>query len=325
MPLVPSSYNPNFLLSKSAHFQTIYPSIFRKLKKNFTRERLNTPDDDILDIEWLKSSKVNNKLIIGLHGLESSALAPYVANTLCYFNENGWDAISMHNRGCSGELNHKPHAYHSGYTGDLAFLIDHVASLYPNYETIVLVGYSMGGNLMLKYIGEKSNKLLPNIKTAVAISVPFDLDECGKQISKWYNMLYLWNFLLPMKQKLKDKLKIYPDFVNWDDIKHARNFEQFDNAYTAPIYGFANAQDYYEQASCKNYIDRIEIPFLVVNALNDPILTKSCYPYEKAAQSNNFYLETPKYGGHLGFIQKSTEGYYWHDARIFDFVTNTIH
>ena len=319
MPLIPkSTYQPHWWL-KNPHLQTIYPTIFRPGPKvNYHRERIQTPDRDFLDIDWVKQG--SNDLVIALHGLEGSSRSKYIPGMLKAFFNQGWDGLGVNFRGCSGQPNLQPRAYHSGETGDLQLVLDHITTSW-NYTRIVLVGFSLGGNVVLKYLGEKGREIHPLISHAVTFSVPVDLSASSTRLDQRENFIYLQRFMRRLRKKVRLKIHQLPAGMNPDNLK---NFRQFDDAITAPLHGFRDAEDYYQRSSSKQFLPNIRVPTLLVNALNDPFLTPECFPYAAAAKSKYFFLETPFHGGHVGFTRINRQNLFWSEKRAFAFVGENL-
>ena len=320
MPLIPSSdFNPRFLF-RNKHFSTIAPSMFRKVNGvNYKRKRISTPDNDFLDIDFsIVSSKT---IVIITHGLEGNSDRTYMKGMVKAVNKTGWDAVALNLRGCSGEANNLFLSYHSGKTDDLDLVVTHLLKNY-DYQKIMLVGFSLGGNLTLKYIGEKGEDIHPDICCAVAFSVPVDLKDSSDQLAKRSNAMYMKRFLGMLKPKLIEKTKRFPAHgIKNDDIVKLKNFYDFDNLYTAPAHGFSSAKDYWEKCSAKPFLSKIKIPTLLINALNDPFLGDLSYPFEDAKKSSSFYLETPKYGGHVGFVKSLLMNQeLWNEKRAIEFL-----
>jgi len=308
------SYSPPTLLFNK-HLETIYPSLIRKVHDlPFDRERIHTPDDDFLDLDWLKQQ--SKKLVILSHGLEGNSQRAYMKGMANIFYKNGYDVLAWNYRGCSEEMNRQIRFYHSGATDDLDLVVNHSISV--GYSEINLVGFSLGGNLTLKYLGEKSSDLNPIVKRGVAFSVPMDLYASCLEISKPSNWIYNRRFLISLKQKVIDKAKIISD-INTRPIDAIHSLLEFDNQYTAPIHGFKNAIDYYEQCSSIHFITSIKRPTLIVNAMNDPFLSKECYP-EHFKEHSYVKLEYPKRGGHVGFALFHQNGLYWSELRALQFI-----
>jgi predicted alpha/beta-fold hydrolase len=315
MPVIPSRYSPPFYLF-NGHLQTIVPSVFFHQKGNpYTRERINTRDDDFLDIDWMKRG--NNKLMIVSHGLEGSSHSPYVLRFAEEISSKGWDALCWNYRGCSGEMNRKPTFYHSGFTQDLDEVIKYVVSL-RQYKEIILIGFSIGANITLKYLGEQGSEILPGIKKAVVFSVPSDLESGAKQLARPSTHIYMKRFLDSFEKKFTEKEKLFPGSIDLSGFRQIKNFYEFDTRYTAPMFGFKDVHDYYSKASSKPFIPKIQIPTLIVNAINDPFLGKECFPVEEAKGNPLVFLEMPESGGHVGFpvIRYG----YWPAMRALEFI-----
>jgi uncharacterized protein len=315
MPIIPSSYKtpPYFLFN--SHIETIIPSIFRKVVGDYERERLELVDGDFIDIDWMRSN--NKKLVIISHGLEGSSERHYSKGMTKYFYDRGWDALAWNCRGCSGVMNRLPRFYHHGATEDIAAVIDHAIQL--KYEHITLVGFSMGGSMSLKYVGERKTMLPKQVRSAVTFSVPCNLKSSATELDKPSKKFYLNRFLKKLEKKIRAKSVLFPEQISTVGFEKIKTFREFDNKYTAPLHGFADADDFYTKASSGPYIQSIEIPTLIVNALNDPFLPDECYPVEIAKSHPNVYLETPSRGGHVGFsLYRTAES--WMERRAYEFV-----
>lgn len=316
MPLIKKiDYDyPKWLFN--GHLQTIVPSLFRSsLPLPFERERVNTPDGDFLDLDWLKNG--SKKLVLISHGLEGNSQRPYMSGMARQFYINGFDVLNWNFRGCSEEMNKKAIFYHSGATYDLDFVIQHASGVYDN---IYLIGFSLGGNLTLKYLGEKRVRN-PKIKKGVAISVPLHLESSSIQISKGENILYAKRFLKTLKEKVAKKAVFFPDEIPVGTLRKIKTLQDFDDHYTGPLHGFEDAHDYYEQNSSLYFLEGISVPSLVLNAQNDPFLSDKCFPIKVARQLETVWMEFPKYGGHVGFSPRKSEDIYWSEKRAFEFIT----
>jgi len=293
--------------------------MFRKVKGvNYERKRIVTPDDDFLDIDF---STVGSKTIVIItHGLEGNSERAYARGMVRAVNNASWDAVAINLRGCSGEPNNLYLSYHSGKTDDLDLVIHHIKENY-DYDKIMLVGFSLGGNITLKYLGEQGENANPLISRAVAISVPIDLEDSAVQLAKKSNVLYMNRFVKMLKPKMIGKAERFPEWgLVREDILKMSNFYDIDELYTAPAHGFKNAKDYWEKCSSKPSLSKIRIPTLLINALNDPFLGKPSYPFKEAENSKFFYLETPKYGGHVGFINDFKMNNLWIEKRTIGFL-----
>ena len=319
MPIIKnSSYQaPPFF--KNGHVSTIIPSLFRKISGvHYQRERFILSDNDFLDLDWL--NKGNKKLVIIAHGLEGSSERHYVMGTAGYFYARGWDALAWNCRSCSGEMNKLPRFYHHGATEDLNEVIQYVQAAHQ-YHTIWLVGFSMGGSLTLKFLGEQSHKLASIIRGGVVFSVPCNLKSSVDELNRSKNGFYRNRFLKKLGKKIREKAQTFPDLISYEGFEKIRYFQEFDNRYTAPLHGFKDADDFYATASAEQYIPDIKVPTLIVNAMNDPFLPEACYPFQQAANHQYVFLETPERGGHVGFPMHRKEPS-WMERRAFEFITS---
>jgi predicted alpha/beta-fold hydrolase len=320
MPVLDCDYHPPYLLA-NGYLQSILPSLVRRVDcTHFQRERLNTDDGDFLDLDWsrVSPSSMGKTLLIISHGLEGHSRRPYVAGIARDANLQGWDALAWNFRSCSGEMNKTLRFYHSGATDDLQRVIEHAHGL--GYQNIHLVGFSMGGNLSLLHVGRQGRDLPTYVKSVVAFSVPCDLAASSRRLAERKNKIFMWRFLKDLRTKIDAKALDFPEDVSIDNYHQIKNFQQFDDRYTAPIHGFDSAADYWARSSCKPVLKDIRIPALLVNALNDPFLPESCFPYEEAQQSEWLSLEVPRSGGHVGFIELNNRQAYWMERRVVEFV-----
>lgn len=313
-----ADYHPP-LFFKSAHLQTIYPTVFRRLPLiTDERERIDTPDGDFLHLDWAREGAAS-KLVILTHGLEGHSRGPYTQGMAGAFQRAGWHVLAWNFRGCSGEPNRQLRSYHSGATGELQIVLDHVFAT-TDYREIVLIGFSLGGNLTLKYLGDEADALDERIRSAAALSVPCDLAGCARQLERRENRIYMHRFMRSLRRKVREKATRFTGALPLDGLEAMRTFAEFDDCYTAPIHGFRDANDYWTRCSCLPVLDRITVPTLLLNALDDPFLTPECFPHAAAAANPNFTLETPTYGGHLGFVSFNKANEYWSEQRVVSFL-----
>ncbi len=320
MPIITSPYRAKGLF-KNGHFSTIYsaklrttPSITQK------RERISMKDGDFLDLDFSHSEEKQGRLVILLHGLEGNAQRTYIRGQAKLLTQNGWDVCAVNYRGCSGETNLKYESYNAGKTEDLEQVIHHLLEK-DMYDHIALVGFSLGGNLLLKYLGERNN-VPAEIKSAVAISSPLHLKGSLERLTEFQNWVYRTSFLIDLKGKFKEKLEKFPEQMDTNDLKKIKSLLDFDNIYTAPAHGFKDAFDYYERNSSLQFVPEISIPVLILNAENDTFLSPNCYPREFASGSKNIYLETPIHGGHVGFHKTNT--IYYSEERVLQFINSKL-
>ncbi|MEJ8804245.1 YheT family hydrolase [Pontibacter sp. H249] len=313
MPIVPSKHKAPFYLF-NGHLQTIIPSLFRQVDGVlYERERLITPDDDFIDIDWSRIG--SSDLVILSHGLEGDTSRPYIQGMVKAFNKEGVDALAWNYRSCSGEPNKLLRSYHLGASDDLDFVVRHALDA-GNYDNVYLVGFSAGGNITLKYLGESPEQVPSEVRRSAVFSVPVDLKSSAQQISR----IYTQRFLKTLGAKLEQKRQMYPDEVDLTDYSILWSFPEFDNRYTAPLHGFKDAEDYYARVSSRQFIPNIQVPTLLVNAKNDPFLGKPCYPMQEAEANPYFFFEIPEEGGHVGFIEDFRKDYYYSETRAVRFI-----
>lgn len=319
MPLLDSTdFKPNFIF-RSGHGGTLIPHLFNQRKlSQFKRQRLTTPDHDFLDVD--KIINQNDTLALLCHGLEGSSASNYIHNMSSLLIENNFDVIAMNYRGCSGEPNLNLRMYHSGATDDIDFVLKQSCE---NYQNVVLIGYSLGANMVIKYAGETSLSKPINLKSIVGISAPCDLDACSAIISKKSNYIYEKRFLISLINKIKNKAKRFASDVDLRYLKQIKTIRDFDEYYTGPIHGFKDAREYYELNSSNGFLDTINIPTLIINAANDPFLDHTVFPIQSAKQSNYLHLIVSKYGGHVGFMD-GRSSYNWADRQALKFINEII-
>lgn len=303
------------------HLSTIYPTLFRRvLPVPYHRERIATPDGDFLDVDWSRVGSARAALVI--HGLEGDSHRAYVQGMVRALNRRGWDVAALNLRGCSGTPNRRLRFYHSGATEDVATAIAHVRA--QPYHTLALVGFSLGGNLVLKYLGERGPAVPSVVQGGVAVSVPVDLLGCADALERPGNAIYRWHFLRQLRATVEAKAAQFPDAISTAAFSHIRTLRDFDEHYTAPLHGFAGATDYYTRVSSLPLLPSIAVPTLLINAANDPFLSASCYPEPVAARHAALTLSTPQYGGHVGFVQPNRNGEYWSETTAGRFLQQAL-
>jgi predicted alpha/beta-fold hydrolase len=316
MPILSTNFRAKGI-HKHSHVSTIYPVFFRKVETlPFSRERIKTPDQDFFEVDWYRQG--SNQLVVLTHGLEGSSQQNYMQASTHYFFKQGYDVVAMNFRSCSGIMNLKPRLYHSGETQDLRWLLKQLTE-HHNYQAIFLMGFSLGGNVILKYLGEEGKSIHPSIKKAVTFSVPIDLESCSYSLAKGFNRIYSENFMRSLRKKveyIREKHQL--DYLMHLDTRKLKTFLDFDELVTAPVFGFDGAKGYWNESSSLGFIPEIKIPTLLVNALNDPFLGQPCYPKDLAKSSELFHLETPRHGGHVGFMEDFKEN--WFTKRACQFI-----
>lgn len=310
-------YKPGFLF-RNKHINTCFPTIFRKIDISYERERIDTYDEDFIDIDWIKNKSEN--LVILCHGLEGSSRSKYIKGNAKYFSEKGWDVLAINYRGCSGEENKKIYFYNSILTDDLKKIVEEKGR---DYRKVAIVGFSLGANLILKYLG--CEKIFPkNLICAVTVSPPCNFFASSKELKKKENIIYRLKFLRKLKKKVKKKydnnLK-YREKINLKEILKTKNLEEFDEKFTAKYSGFKGVEDYYEKSNTVKTLKNIKIPTYIITPLDDPIMGKECYPYKESKENSNILFETPKYGGHVGFSSLNHYPYIL-EKTIYNYVSN---
>lgn len=298
----------------------MWSTLFRKGYIPFKRTRITTDDGDFIDLDW--NTTENNKLIVIGHGLEGSSNSSYVTGLTKNAIPEGFDVVAINWRGCSGEPNLKFESYHTGKSDDLRIVINHILkeSSYPN---IFYVGFSMGGNIGLKYAGEIGRLIDSRIKKIVAISTPVDLESSSHKLAISQNKLYMFRFLRTLKAKYLEKVALFPEKeLESNKILNAKTFLEFDEHFTAPANGFSNAVDYWTKSSSKPYLQFISVPSLIINAANDPFLAAECYPFKEVNSNPFLKMLVPNYGGHVGFIQAPNQlEKTWAEKEILKFIS----
>lgn len=304
---------------RNGHLGTLIPHFFSHQKlKDFKRVRLNTPDGDFLDVDKIINN--NKTLAILCHGLEGSSDSNYIHNMASLLSQNRFDIVAMNYRGCSGTPNLKLRMYHSGATDDIHLVISQFEN---DYNAIVLVGYSLGANMVIKYNGEKIFTKSQKLKASVGISAPCDLAASSVVISKKENYIYEKRFLISLTKKVKLKAQQYPNQINLNLLKQTNTLKDFDNYFTGPIHGFKDAEEYYYLNSSNRFLSNISYPTLIINAINDPFLDYNTFPYKQAQQSEYVHLLTPPNGGHVGFMSWGMK-YSWADIKALKFLINNL-
>lgn len=289
--------------ARGGHAQTLWGKFFRpRPPVRARRERWDTPDGDFIDVYRLDARSGAPRLFV-LHGLEGTIRSHYLAGFFEEAERRGWGADLLIFRGCGDEPNRGPRFYHSGETSDLAFALDRVRAEHPD-SPIFLAGVSLGGNVLLKFLGERGTSLPGAVRAAAAVSVPFDLERGCRHISHGFAKVYDRHFLRTLRRKALAKLDHYPELFDRDRLARAKSIYDFDDAVTAPVHGFADAHDYYSRSSALGYLDRVARPTLLLSAIDDPFLPREVLDEVRAiaAHNANLTLEFPAHGGHVGFV-----------------------
>lgn len=288
------------------NLQTLYPALLaQRPQAAYRRERWDTPDGDFIDLDWTESpgsgSKIGESappLLVLFHGLEGSSNSHYARALMHAAVQRGWQGVVVHFRGCSGELNRLPRAYHSGDSAEIDWILRRLHALRGG--PLYAVGVSLGGNALLKWLGEQGPAAREVVRRAVAVSAPLDLHAAGAALERGFNMVYTRNFLATMKRKSLAKLRLHPGLFDANRLQRVRTLREFDDLVTSRLHGYADVDDYYTRASSKPHLAHITVPTLLLNARNDPFLPAAALPDIRtlaAAVTAVF----PDEGGHVGF------------------------
>lgn len=316
--IIASRFKPAWWLP-GPHLQTIWPTLFRRSPGiALHRERLELPDGDFIDLDW--SAACPGPLALIFHGLEGSSQSRYALGILAALQKAGIQGVVTHFRGCSGEPNRLLKSYHAGETQDIHYAINHILLRFPGRD-LIGIGYSLGGNALLKWLGESGtdNPLL----TAVAISVPFDLFQAADRLERGVSRIYQRYLLNKLKRSARRK-QSWPGFpLSPTRLRALNTLREFDDLLTAPLHGFKGYRDYYSRCSCKPYLQNILIPTLIIHARDDPFMFEPVIPSDEEL-SDSVTLEISDRGGHVGFVAGSRPfgtRYYWLDEHIVDWLT----
>lgn len=317
--------------SFAAHAQTVHASLFgARPEIAYVRERWDsTPhgraDGDFIDVDRLADTcnAVDRPMLVVFHGLEGGSQAVYSRNFMLEAKQRGWRAMVPHFRGCSGEINRLPRAYHSGDAAEIDWILRRAKAEAPT-QPLYVAAISLGGNATLKWLGEQGSLAGPIVTAAAAISAPLDLMAAGEALERGFCKLYTWNFLKTMKRKALDKLALHPGIFREEVARAARTLREYDNEITAPLHGYRDTDDYWTRASSKQGLIDVRVPALVLNARNDPFLPASALPRVDQV-SGDVLLDFPAQGGHVGFLQGNFPGHgRWMTARVMRFLEHGV-
>ena len=310
------------------HAQSIYPLLIKPEPYAYRRERWETPDQDFIDLDWNEAigstqGTKTTPLVVLLHGLEGSSNSYYALSLMHALKAIGWGGVVVHFRGCSGEANRLPRAYHSGDSEEIDWILRRLKQDLPD-RPLYAMGVSLGGNVLLKWLGERGSSAGSVLCAAAAISAPVDLTVCGHALGRGFNRIYTRHFLHTLKPGAAAKLKRFPGLFDGSGLSGVNTVYAFDNLVTGPLHGFSGADDYWRRASSKPWLAGIGVPTLVLNALNDPFLPAQALPRPDQV-SANVKLEFPPQGGHVGFVTGSFPGRIdWLPQRVLCFFQHGI-
>jgi len=300
----------------NAHLQTLWPALFRKSPNITThRERVELPDNDFIDLDWYGNPE--NPLVLINHGLEGAIDSHYASPLMSTLDKAGFSSVFMHFRNCSEEPNRLPRAYHSGDTGDIQSIITHILNEHKR-DVFAAIGFSLGGNALLKWLGQSGTD--NPLKCAVAVSVPFLLADSAEKLQSGFSKLYEWYLLKALKKSYLQKFKIIKSPLDVD-VKQMNSFWEFDDKITAPLHGFSGVDEYYSQSSCRQYLHTIKIPTCIIHAQDDPFMYSRSVP-GKSELSSSVDMIVSAHGGHVGFVHGNFpwKARYWHEDLICDFL-----
>lgn len=334
-PLVSSAepYSAPFWLP-GGHLQTIYPALFAKVPKvEYRRERWELDDGDFVDVDWIDNKIAdengvdktqtppfqNSPIVVLFHGLEGNSQSQYAKALMAATNAKGWRGVVIHFRGCSGEPNRLPRVYYAGDTPEIERMLSRVRASAPEAK-IYAVGVSLGGNALLKWLGESGEHANSVITKAVAVSAPMDLGQSANTLDKGFDRwVYTPRFVNSMRPKALAMSKRFPGLLDDEKIKSAKTIHDIDGAVTAVLYGAESADDYYAKNASKPWLDKITLPALIINAKNDPFMPPEFLPTQ-AEVSPTVTLEYTEEGGHVGFVTSPFPGHVeWLPKHLLEF------
>ncbi len=283
----------------SGHYQTIVPNLFTRVAIDYRRERIDTPDGDFLDLDWLDHPD-SRRLVILSHGLEGDSGRFYVASAAHYFARHGWHALAWNCRSCSGAMNRTRKLYSHGQSEDLETVVDHALAT-GRYDRVILIGYSMGGNLTLKYLGTAGSKVPTQVTHGVAFSAPCFIQHSVDSLERPDNWVYKRKFYRSLAAKIRAKEAQFPGIVDVTQLDRIGVWRDFDRAFSAVIGGYSDLDAYYAYLSSGHFVGETTVPVLIVNALNDPIVPEACTPVALGRRHPLITVEQPRRGGHVGF------------------------
>lgn len=289
--------------------------MLRKVNTDYERERFTLSDGDFVDLDWV--DKGSRNLVVLSHGLEGNSDRHYMKGMANWFANENWDILAWNCRSCSGEMNQKFRLYNHGEIGDLSEVVLHALTR-KDYERVLLVGFSMGGSILMKYLGVHGKDVPAPVVGGIAFSSPCDLKASVDALEFPGNSFYKKRFFKSLSLKVKKKAAAFPGRLDLDQLSHIDQWTAFDELYSAPLGGYKDAADFYSQASAKNYMGGTDRPILIVNAVNDPILPPPCSPVDLCRAHPLLYLEQPQQGGHVGF-SLPRKPYAWSEYRAFQF------
>jgi hypothetical protein len=307
-----------------AHAQTIYPAVFRPAAVALRRERFDTPDGDFVDFDWRDAQGMapDTPTVVLFHGLEGNSSSHYARALTRRLQAIGWRGVIPHFRGCSGEPNRLPRAYHSGDYADIGWMLSTIRTRVPG-APLYAVGVSLGGSALLNWLGRERERALSTLVAAAAVSAPLDLAAAGTAIGQGLNRVYARHFLSTLVPKALAMAERFPGTLDAAAVRRAQSMHAFDDVVTAPLHGFGGVEDYWRRASSKPWLNGVAVPTLVLNAKNDPFIPARSLPGAESV-SEAVTLEQPAHGGHAGFATAPFPGSLdWLPSRLLQFFART--
>lgn len=306
---------------RGGHAQTIYPFLLPRQAAVYRRERIDTPDGDFVDFDWVDGPDAAPTVVL-FHGLEGSSRSHYSLALAHELKQRGLRGVFPHFRGCSGEPNRLPRAYHSGDAQEIGWILGAVRARVAG-SPLYAAGISLGGNVLLRWLAQAGADAAAVVTRAAAVSAPVDLVASGQAVDRGLSRVYVWHFLTTLKPKCRAKARRFPEHFDLPALDRARTLQAFDSAVTAPMFGYRDALDYWQRASSKPWLKEVGVPTLVLNARNDPFLPASALP-EAHEVSPSITLEQPAEGGHVGFLTGPFPGRCdWLPKRLLEFFHST--
>ncbi len=303
------------------HAQTLYGALWAPAERPlWQRQRWTTPDDDFIDVDILEGANTAPTLVI-FHGLEGSTNSRYVRALAHSARHAGWRVVAPNFRGCSGVINRLPRTYHAGDSAEIHWILSRIHSIYADVP-LYAIGVSLGGNMLLKWLGEQKDQALTLLTKAAAVAAPLDLQAVGDHLAQGFNRFYTRHFLTTLKQKAWDKFSQYPGLFDLAATLEARTLREFDNHFMAPLHGFANVDDYWKRCSSKPWLNQIRVPTLLLSAWDDPFLPDGVLPGPQQC-SDQIVRDFQARGGHVGFVTGRFPGQiHWMPQRVMCFFLN---
>ncbi len=313
---------------RGRHLQSVWGYFLRKHPRvDWRRERWDTPDGDFLDVDFLDpldAGEPDAPTLLVLHGLEGSSDSHYVRGAAAGARKRGWRTLAMNYRSCGGAPNRKPRFYHCGETGDPGFVVGRILERFSG--PLVLAGFSLGGNVLLKWLGECGDGVSPRIRGAACVSASLRPAACAKVLDSVPGYFYRWHLLGSVKQKAERFEQLHPGLIDIEGVRRARTFHYFDRLVIAPLYGFRDELDYYEQADASPWLPHIRVKTLILAAADDPIVPAHVFPHAQVEENKWLRGELVKKGGHVGFVSGGNPRapLFWAEERAFGFLEDCL-